>query len=220
MNLFSEIFSTALAAIIGFTGDWFIAIALLTMAIKVLLLPLSIKQHRGLLLTQNFSQAKAILDKKYKNKKEKVNNKLVEIMKKYRVNPLTSILMMLVQIPIFFSFYFSISHLSTAIGSVIIPWVLSVSSADSLRILPIVASATQGLYGLFGPSAQTRNILMFLLPIGIGLFFLWNAPVGLSVYWGFNALFGLLERKIFSLKAVRERYLNVPSADEMVKSAA
>lgn len=218
---FSGIFSGILGALIAFTGDWFIGIALLTIAIKVLLLPLSIKQHRGLLMTQNFSQAKAILDKKFKNKTEKVNNALMKIMSTHKVNPLSSFATMLVQLPVFFAIYGSIVHLSTAIGSAVIPWVLSVSKADSLHILPIAASATQGLLGWFGPNtAQTRNILMVLLPVGIGLFFLWHAPVGLSIYWGFNALFGLLERKLFSLKAIRERYLNVPTAEEMVKSVA
>jgi len=220
MNLFGEIISSALGVLIGFVGDWFIAIALLTIGIKILLMPLSLKQHRGLLLTQNFSEAKAILDKKFKNKTEKVNSELMKIMGKYRVNPLSSMLMMLVQLPVFFSLYFSISHLTSAVGSVVIPWVLNATKVDSLRILPIIAGAVQGLYGFIGPSTQSKNIIMFILPIGLGLLFLWNAPVGLSVYWAFNAIFGLLEKKIFSLSFIRERYLNVPTAAEMVKGVA
>lgn len=219
MSIFNSLFSGVLGIFIGFTGDWFVAIALLTIAIKVLLLPLSIKQQKGLLMTQNFSKAKEILDKKFKNKTEKVNDALMKIMGTHRVNPLSSFMVMLVQLPIFFSLYYSIGHLTTTIGSVVIPWVLSASKADSLHVLPIAAGAAQGLQGFFGPTAQSKmNILMLILPVGLALFFLWNAPVGLSIYWGFNALFGLIERKIFSLRAIRERYLNVPTAEEMVGS--
>jgi len=212
--------SGILETLISFVGDWFIGIALLTIAIKLLLLPLSLKQHRGMLVTQNFSQAKAILDKKYKNKTERVNAALMKIMSTHKVNPLSSFALMLVQLPIFFSLYFSITHLTSAIGSAVIPWVLTASKSDGLHILPIAASAVQGLQGWFGPTVQSRNILMLLLPVGIGLFFLWHAPVGLSVYWGINALFGVVEKMIFSLRYVRERYLNIPSAEEMVKSVA
>lgn len=220
MGIFSSIFSSALGVIIGFTGDWFLAIALLTIAIKVVLMPLTLKQYRGMLLTQNFSQAKMLLDEKFKNKSETVNAELIKIMGKYRVNPLSSMLVMLVQLPVLYSLYISITHLSSAAGSVIIPWVLSVSMADGLHILPIAASAVQGLQGLITPVGQTRNILMLVLPIGIGLAFLWHAPVGLSVYWAFSAIFGLVERKLFSLRAIREKYLVVPTAEEMVKGIA
>ncbi len=220
MNIFSSLFSGILSAIIGFTGDWFIAIALLTAIIKIALFPLSVKQQRGLLLTQRLGQAKELLEKKFKKQSDRVNAELVKIMGKYKANPLSSMMVMLVQIPVFFSLYFSISHLSTTIGSVIIPWVLSVGKSDALHILPIAASAITGLQGFFGQPGQVRNILMVALPTGIGLVFLWHAPVGLSVYWGFNALLGLVERWIFSLRYIREKYLVVPTADEMVEGIA
>jgi YidC/Oxa1 family membrane protein insertase len=220
MGIFSSLFSSALGTIIGFTGDWFVAIALLTIAIKVVLMPLSLKQHRGMLLTQNFSQAKVLLDEKFKDKSERVSAELIKIMGKYRVNPLSSVLVMLVQLPVLYSFYISITHLSSTVGSAIIPWVLSVSMVDGLHILPILASAIQGLQGLLAPTGQAGNMLMIVLPIGIGLLFLWHAPAGLSVYWACSALFGLAEKKLFSLRAIRERYLVVPTVDEMVQDIA
>jgi YidC/Oxa1 family membrane protein insertase len=220
MGIFSSLFSSALGTIIGFTGDWFVAIALLTIAIKIVLMPLSLRQHRGMLLTQNLSQAKALLDEKFKDKSEKVNAELIKIMGKYRVNPLSSVVVMLVQLPVLYSFYISITHLSSTVGSAIIPWVLSVSMVDGSHVLPIMASAIQGLQGLLAPAGQAGNILMIILPIGIGLLFLWHAPAGLSVYWACSAIFGLAEKKLFSLRAVRERYLVVPTADEMVRDIA
>jgi len=123
--------------------------------------------------------------------------------------------MMLAQAPVFFSLYFSISNLSTTAGSIIIPWVLNVNSPDVLHIAPIVASILQALAVL---TAKEKNVIMLALPIIFGLLFLWKAPVGLSVYWASNAVFGLIEKIIFNSRYVRKRYLNVPSPKEMVES--
>ncbi|HEY3374199.1 MAG TPA: YidC/Oxa1 family membrane protein insertase [Candidatus Aquicultor sp.] len=220
MSIFSSLFSGALGAIIGFTGDWFLAIALLTIAIKGLLFPLSVKQRRGMLITQSFAEAQKMLNEKYKGKKELVTEGLTKIMAKYKVNPLSSIMMLLVQLPVFFSIYYTVSHLTTGIGSVIIPWVINVTKADTLHVLPVAAGLVQGALSFYSTPSQTRNFLMIALPIGIGLWFLWSAPVGVSVYWACNALFGIAELQLFKLRAIKERYLTVPSAEEMVAGIA
>jgi len=61
---------------------------------------------------------------------------------------------------------------------------------------------------------------MFVLPVALGLVFLWKAPAALSVYWGINALLSFAERKIMSLERFQKRFLQVPSREEMLKSLA
>jgi len=48
--------------------------------------------------------------------------------------------------------------------------------------------------------------------------FLWKALAALSVYWGVNGLLSFIERKILSLKMFQQRFLNVASVEEMLKS--
>jgi len=60
--------------------------------------------------------------------------------------------------------------------------------------------------GLSGLTVEYRNILAFVLPVGIGLVFLWKAPVALSVYWGVNSLLGFAEKKILSMKVSRNDF--------------
>jgi YidC/Oxa1 family membrane protein insertase len=107
-------------------------------------------------------------------------------------------------------------NLSTTVGSSLIPWVISFSKPDGLHILPIIASLLQGLAGL---TTENRNMLMFILPICLGLVFLWKAPAALSVYWGVTSLLTFVEKKIMSLKIIQKRFLNVVSVEEMIKSA-
>ncbi|MDO0824377.1 YidC/Oxa1 family membrane protein insertase [Desulfosporosinus nitroreducens] len=214
MYILTSTFTHLLANLITVTGDWFIAVALITLSIKLLLFPLSVKQQRTQLLTANLNQAKAMLTRKFHNQTEKVNSELLKIASKYKINPISSIVTLLVQAPVFFSLYFSVINLSTSVGSILVPWVSSLHTIDNLHVLPIVACLFQGLSGI---STENRNLLMFILPATIGVVFLWKAPVALSAYWIVNSTIRLVEIKIFSLKPIRRRLFNIPSPEEMVK---
>jgi len=80
-----------------------------------------------------------------------------------------------------------------------------------------MAGAFQALGGF---TAETRSFLMFIVPVVIGLVFLWKAPAVLSVYWMTNSVLRFLEYKIFSLNAVRLRYLKIPTPEEMLESVS
>lgn len=214
MYFFTTAFTHLLANLITLTGDWFIAVALITLSIKLLLFPLSVKQQRTQLLTANLNRAKEMLTSKFNNQTEKVNTELLKIASKYRINPISTIVTLLVQAPVFFSLYFSVINLSTSVGSILVPWVSSLHMIDTFHVLPIVAGLFQGLGGI---STENRNLLMFILPATIGVMFLWKAPVALSAYWIINSTLRFVEIKIFSLKPIRQRLFNVPSPEDMVK---
>jgi YidC/Oxa1 family membrane protein insertase len=57
---------------------------------------------------------------------------------------------------------------------------------------------------------------MFILPVAIGVVFLWQAPVALSAYWILNSILRFIELKIFNLGPIKRKYLNVPTPEEMV----
>jgi len=215
MNIFSSVFTDLLTKCIGLTGDWFVAVILVTLVIRICLLPLSVKQQKDQFTTTSLNQVKSLLTTKFKNQTEKIDLEVMKIASKYKVNTFLSMLLLLVQAPILFSLYASILNLSTSVGSLLVPWVLSVHAPDSFHILPILAGACQALGGF---TAETRSFLMFMIPVAIGLVFLWKAPAVLSVYWMTNSALKFLEYKIFSLKAVRNRFLKIPTAEEMLKS--
>lgn len=217
MHLFSTLFNGALAFLLGLTGDWFCAIVLLTLAIKLAMFPLSVKQQKAVLITQNLNKVRKSLSDRFKNQNEKVNELLAKVMVAYRVNPLLPFITLVIQAPVFFSLYFSLLNLSTTVGSTLIPWILTVGNPDSLHILPVIGSLLQGLSSL---TVENRNLIMFVLPVVVGLIFLWKAPAALSVYWGINALLSFAERKIISLEKFQRRFLQVPSSEEMLKNLA
>jgi len=217
MYLLSTPFNGALAFLLGLTGDWFFAIVLLTLAIKLVMFPLSVKQQKAMIVSQNLNEVRKSLSERFKNQTEKVNAQLAQVMTRYKVNPLLPFITLVIQAPVFFSLYFSLLHLSTSVGSAFLPWILAVSNPDSLHVLPVIGSLLQGLASL---TAENKNFIMFVLPVALGLVFLWKAPAALSVYWGINALLSFAERKIMSLERFQKRFLQVPSREEMLKSLA
>ncbi len=217
MHIFSTAFSGALDTLIGFTGDWFISIILLTVGIKILLFPLSVKQQKAVILSQNLNEIRNALSKKFKNRSDKVNERLTKIVAKYRINPLLPFITLGIQMPVLISLYFSLLNLSTTVGSTLLPWIIAVNKPDSFHILPVVASLFQGLSGF---TMQNKNFLMFALPYALGLVFLWKAPAALSVYWGVSSLLSFIERKVMSLKTFQQRFFKVVSVEEMMESVS
>lgn len=217
MYVLSTPFNGALAFLLGLTGDWFFAIVLLILAIKLVMFPLSVKQQKAMIVSQNLNEVRKSLSERFKNQTEKVNVQLAQVMTRYKVNPLLPFITLVIQAPVFFSLYFSLLHLSTSVGSAFLPWILAVSNPDSLHVLPVIGSLLQGLASL---TAENKNFIMFVLPVALGLVFLWKAPAALSVYWGINALLSFAERKIMSLERFQKRFLQVPSREEMLKSLA
>lgn len=213
MNIISSTFSDILTTLVGITGDWFIAIALITLGIKLLLFPLSMKQQRVQLLATNLSKAKTILSTKFRNQTERINSESMKIAATYRINPLFSIATLIVQAPVFFSLYIAVTNLSVPVGSILIPWISNLHLADNLHILPVIAGLAQTL-SVF--ASENRNLLMFILPVAIGVVFLWQAPVALSAYWILNSILRFIELKIFNLGPIKRKYLNVPTPEEMV----
>ncbi|HWP96469.1 MAG TPA: membrane protein insertase YidC [Syntrophomonadaceae bacterium] len=215
MHVFSTAFNGALEYLLGLTGDWFIAIVLLTLAIRLVMFPLSVKQQKAMIISQNLGEVRKSLSAKFENQTEKVNKCLARVMTHYKINPLLPFITIVIQAPVFFSLYFSLLHLSTTVGSTLIPWILTVSNPDSLHVLPVIGSFLQGISGL---TAQNKSLFMFILPVSLGLIFLWKAPAALSVYWGINALLSFIERKIIFFGRFQKRFLNVASTEEMLKS--
>ncbi|HWQ43814.1 MAG TPA: YidC/Oxa1 family membrane protein insertase, partial [Desulfosporosinus sp.] len=206
-----------LTKFIGLTGDWFVAVILVTLVIRICLLPLSVKQQKDQFTLSNLNQVKSVLTTKFKNQTEKIDLEVMKIASKYKVNTFLSMLLIIIQAPILFSLYASIINLSTSVGSLLVPWILSVHAPDSFHVLPILAGVFQALGGF---TAETKSVLMFIVPVVIGLVFLWKAPAVLSVYWMTNSALKFLEYKMFSLNAIRNRLLKIPSAEEMLKSVS
>jgi len=102
---FFELFAGALAAFYALIPSFGVAIILLTLAVRVLLLPLSIKQTKSMREMQVIQPEVKKLQTKHKNDRQKLNEEMMKLYKEHGVNPFGGCLPLLMQMPLFIGLY-------------------------------------------------------------------------------------------------------------------
>jgi YidC/Oxa1 family membrane protein insertase len=103
---------TTLAWFYGFVGDYGLSIVLLTIAVRILLIPLTMKQIRSMQAMQRLQPEIKRLQQKYKDDRQKLNEETMKFYKENKVNPLSGCLPLLLQMPLFIVLYRLINDLA------------------------------------------------------------------------------------------------------------
>lgn len=165
-------------------GSYGIAIILLTVIIKMLLYPLTVKQVKSMKAMQALSPKMKKLQEKYKDNPQMLQQKLGELYQKAGVNPLAGCLPMLVQMPILMGMYYALYNFHFEDGKDVFLWLPSLSQPDPLYILPLLSALTTFLMQRQTTAEITpqMKIMMAVMPIFIGGISI-NFPSGLVLYW-------------------------------------
>lgn len=190
----------SLKAFESFSGNFGWAIIILVIIVKVLLYPLTLKQHKNQRkMTAIQPQLKAIREK-YKNEPMEAHKKSSELMRKHGVKMSGGCLPALVQMPIFVGLYFTLYYAIELRGAPFLGWITDLSEPDSLkafciggsqfnlRLLPILNAIVTYLSMKQTPVADPQQAKMFALMPVIFLFIFWNFPSGLVLYWTLQSL--------------------------------
>ncbi len=169
----------------SYVGNYGVSIIFLTILVRVVLFPLTYKGSKSMKRMQQLQPKMLKLREKYKDKKEKLNQEMMGLYKKHKVNPMGGCFPMLLQLPIFFALY---SALSTAVELRHEPffgWIVDLSAPDGLLITPILMGISMYLIQKMTPTGMmdpTQAKIMGMLPI-IFTFFTFTFPTGLTLYW-------------------------------------
>jgi len=106
---FFEVFAAALAGFYALVQNYGVSIILLTVAVRVVLLPLSIKQTRSMREMQRIQPEVKKLQAKHKGDRQKLNEEMMALYKEHGVNPFGGCLPLLMQFPVFIALYRLIS---------------------------------------------------------------------------------------------------------------
>src|SRR4051794_24828060 len=185
--------------------SWGMAIIALTVTIRVILLPLTLKQSRSLRKMQVLQPQLKELQAKYKDDKPRLNEEMMKFYKEHKVNPLASCFPLLLQLPFFISLFYMLRHDlrhdicgQTAEVCSKVPHVAGQASEGFLGIPDLTAPAhgavlvvllilyvgsqlVSGIITMVGADKTQRNI-MLALPLVFATFVV-PSPAGLVVYW-------------------------------------
>ena len=161
------------------------AIILLTIIVKFLLYPLTVKQVKSMTAMQEIAPKMKKIQEKYKDNPQVMQQKVAAMYQEAGVNPLAGCLPLLVQMPILMGMYYSLYNLEyPSADAAQFLWLPSLSEADPYYILPILNVLTT-----FYQTRQTSDMsnpqmkmMMLIMPLFIGFISI-NFPSGLVLYW-------------------------------------
>ncbi len=107
-DFFANLFGYVLQYLYDFVNNYGIAIILFTLLIKIVLLPLSIKQHRTMKMSAKIRDKMDVLKVKYKNDQEKMNKEIMELYKSEKMNPFSGCLTAIVQMILLLSIFYMV----------------------------------------------------------------------------------------------------------------
>lgn len=211
-------FIQSLIKLIGVTNPsayYGLSIILFTIIIRLILLPLNLKQMKSQAAMQQVQPEVKKLQEKYKNDPQKSQQEMMKLYKEKGVNPMGGCLPLIIQLPILWALYYvfrTMQPLDPVTGqhiTVSFLWIKNLFAPDQLKILPILAGITTYLSSVIMPvqmdPAQAKQ--MGTMNIGMSvmmLFMAWNFTAALVVYWVTNSLIqigqNLLVRKINAKK--------------------
>jgi len=181
------------------TRNYGIDIILLTILIKIIFYPLSVKSYKSMKEMQKLQPQIAKLKEKYKDDKQKMNQEMMEMYKRKGVNPMGGCLPMIIQIPVFFALYKALSGAIELRHAPFMLWINDLSAPEDLfsftvmgftipiRILPLIMGITQMIQQKMTPTSvdPMQEKMMLFMPI-LFTFLFWGFPSGLVLYWLVN----------------------------------
>lgn len=178
-----------------YLGNYGLAIVLITVIIKIIFYPLTKHSLKSMKEMQKIQPQLAALKEKYKDNKEKLNKEMMELYKRYKINPVGGCLPMVLQIPVFIALYEVLYVAIELRHAPLFLWIHDLSDKDPYYITPIIMGATMFLQQKMTPSTVDPNQakIMLIMPIIFTFMFL-NFPSGLVLYWLVNNVLSIAQQ--------------------------
>jgi YidC/Oxa1 family membrane protein insertase len=205
MNIIFNFLSNLLNLIFNFTGDWGLAIVLLTVSVRLVLSPISFKQKKSMQQQQKFAIKMQELKEKYKNNKDKLEVEL----KKQSVQSAKSMmgcLVTLLQLPILMTMWSVFNKIPVSVGTYLIPWVSSIKFSDSYYIVPllyVIVSLAPSLLSyvtllkIEGQATISKSNIIIMAVVGVLV--AKAAPIAVGIYLITTSVFNFLEELVFRI---------------------
>ena len=175
---------------VGLPWSW--SIVALTLLVRMLLVPLTVKQIHSMQAMQAHMPEMKAIQQRYKQDKQKRNEELMKFYRDNNVNPAAPCLPLLFQFPVFIALYLVLRHSDELIhGGDKVSWLGLVPDITAhanahwtgyLLLTIYVASQLASTYFMSATMDKTQRTLMMILPVAF-VPVLVNFPVGLVLYW-------------------------------------
>ena len=206
-KFFSQLLITLMTWMHGFAPNWGVAIVLMTLTLKVVFLPLTLKASRSMKRMAKLQPLMTALREKFKDNPAKQQAAMMELYKEHKVNPLGGCLPMLIPFPFFIGF-FSMLQSTAELRFAPFLWAPDLAAPDTvghvlglpLNIFPILLTAITFVQMRLTPTPTVDNAqakMMQFMPL-VFLFIYYTFPSAISVYSIANGTFTIIQQVIIN----------------------
>ena len=179
----------------GYVGNWGWAIILLTILIKLVFFPLSAASYKSMARMKEVQPRLMTMKEQYKGEPQKLNQAMMEMYRKEKINPLGGCLPVVIQIPVFISLYWVLLSSVEMRGAPWILWIHDLSVPDPYYILPVIMAVSMFVQTKLNPTPPDpiQAKVMMYMPIVFSIMFFFF-PAGLVLYWVVNNLLSIAQQ--------------------------
>jgi YidC/Oxa1 family membrane protein insertase len=211
---------------LGLTWAW--SIVATTVVVRMLLVPLTIRQIHSMQNLQKHAPQMKEIQKKYKHDRQKQNEELMKFYRENKINPAASCLPMLLQLPVFIALYYTLRHFKFAKGDDLsfLHFIPSIAAHTTTHwggyvlLFVYVESQMASSFFMMTTTDKTQRTLFMIMPL-VFVFIIARFPAGLVLYWVTTNLWtvgqGLITRRLVGktpAPTIEKRSSRTPPKDD------
>jgi YidC/Oxa1 family membrane protein insertase len=211
---------------VGLTWAW--SIVAVTVVVRMILVPLTIRQIHSMQNLQRFAPQMKEIQKKYKQDKQKQNEELMKFYRENNINPAASCLPMLLQLPVFIALYYTLKHEHFPAGADLswLHFIENISKGTTAQwggyilLVVYVASQMASTFFMAATADKTQRTIFLIMPLFF-VFIIARFPAGLVLYWVTTNLWtvgqGLITRRLVAkapAPTIERRSSRTPPKDD------
>jgi YidC/Oxa1 family membrane protein insertase len=199
-----------LSKVHALTGNWGVAIILVTFLLKLAFYPLSEASGRSMAKMKQLQPRIKNLQETYAEDREKLGRAMMELYQREKINPLASCLPILIQIPVFLAFYWVLLESVEMRQAPFAFWIHDLSSRDPWFILPAIMAVAMFVQYKLNPAPPdpVQAKVFMIMPLVMSATFAFF-PAGLVLYWVTNTVLSIaqqwnINRRIGAMAAAKK----------------
>ena len=193
-----DVVRNALELFGGVAGNYGVGIIILTVLVRLLLVPLTFSQNRMTAKMQKINPELQEIKKKYKDDSQKMNEETVKLWKEHGVNPAAGCLPLIIQMPIIIAMFTALRTFEFGADASFL-WLPHLAQTDPLYLLPVMAAVSTFFQtrSTMQKNAAGGNqaIMMYGMPVFIG-YISAQFPAGLALYLTVTQVFGVAQQYV------------------------
>jgi YidC/Oxa1 family membrane protein insertase len=195
LTIISQPLFWLLSFIHKYTGNWGVAIILVTFLIKLAFYKLTESSGRSMAKMRQIQPRMKALQDRYKDDRQGLSQAMMDLYKREKVNPAAGCLPIIIQMPFFLAFYWVLLESVEMRQAPFMLWITDLSTRDPYFILPLIMGAAMLIQQKLNPAptdpVQAR--VMQVMPIMFTAFFAFF-PAGLVLYWVTNTVLSIAQQ--------------------------